>query len=133
MIDPNGFNGIEYNINSFKGYSFLENVEKESNAIYYDISLTEAMLDARDPEARCGDYGKDYFFLTYHECIEKRAKESLAIFGCNLPWFTDDEGEICRNNTPNINKVFKHNYEIYEGTIRSFIFDSYFQPWPYSL
>ena len=80
MIDPNRFNGIRYNEESFEGdklkYKFYND-----NTFYIEI-ISETFMD----------------------CIDRAARNDLTFLGRNVPWFTDDEETICRSDTPDINK-----------------------------
>ena len=86
MIDPNRFNGIRYNEESFERdklkYKFYND-----NTFYIEI-ISETFMD----------------------CIDRAARNDLTFLGCNVPWFTDDEETICRSDTPDINKIIQRNF-----------------------
>ena len=127
MMDQNKFNGIVFNKYSFKGDKFLDKTEKYDYLIY-DIELTATELDPRDTEAECTNYGEASEFKTYKGCFEQKAKEDLAPFGCNVPWFTDNEEEICRTDSLNSNNLIMDNNKKYWSILRNYGQNSYFSP-----
>ena len=121
LIDPNTFNGIRFNEESFEGDKLDYDLSYYN---FFDIDISTEELYFRDPEADC----KDYTDKEFKDCIEKSAKNDLEYLGCNLPWFTDDESNICRYDTPHISENILSKKYRYIKIINDYAVDRYAAP-----
>ena len=119
MLDPNRFNGIRFNEESYEGDKLTYD---SADLNVYDIEIRSEELDKRDIEADCEEYVTE----TYQDCIEREAKKDLVdLLGCNVPWFTSIEQTICRFDTPNITTKVQQNLIQYMDVMNSYTVEMY--------
>ena len=131
LLDQNQFTGIGLNENLFKGDKILENVGGH-NTLVYDVEFVATELDSRDPGSNCENYGIGYEFETLKECYDRKTEKELEFLGCTLPWFTDNEDNICRYKSSKTLELLiqNNNKQYWEAFVKfytSIFTDSYFK------
>jgi hypothetical protein len=110
LVDKAQQNG--YNFKGFEAGLWRPQLS-ENNFIVFDITLVQTELSTADPRAICHEYTEQ----TLLACTEERAEEEFGFFGCLPPWFTDNEGKVCKPSMPGINETFRTNKNKYRFTL----------------